>query len=301
MLDILLMGGLAIGLWIFYRVMMKEPILPWGEKKARENSKFKKNSKATNGKNGIEMDQEPQPFQELFKDIKGIEGHMLRYKDDKFVMYAEVEPVNYFLLSHAEQEAIDVVFERWLAQTNYQFQIYLQNRYVDLSDQISSMRKSMEDAEDLSENAREYAKTMVEDLTEWQRIAPRFETKRYLLFIYQVKSNEINAENQEELEQKIVDKAFSELSRRYFAARNQLRKARIDVQLLTSEGITDVLYHAFNRKRAVKSRFKDFGPNEMLSLFVTSDQDDIRVDLVKEGLEDEGISEEGHEQKEQAS
>ncbi|MGG1594751.1 hypothetical protein [Terribacillus saccharophilus] len=300
MRDVLVFIGFGIGLWIFYRIAMKEPIIPWGEKKTRENNRFKK-KKNPNNKSNIDLDEEPQPFKDLFKDLEGIQGHMLRYKDDTFVMLAEVEPVNYFLLSQAEQEAIDVVFERWLAQTNYRFQIYLQNRYVDLSDQIESMRKSMEDAEDLSENAREYAKTMVEDLTEWQRIAPRFETKRYLLNIYQVKSNDISADNKDELEQKIVDKAFSELSRRYFAARNQLRKARIDVQLLTSEGITEVLYHAFNRKRAVKSRFKDFGPNEMLSLFVTSDQDDIRVNLVKEGLEDEAVSEKEREEEDKAS
>src|SRR5690606_26317801 len=104
---------------------------------------------------------------------------------------------------------------------------------------------------------------------------------RYLIFTLKINTAEITADD-EELEEKIVDKAFAELHRRVITAKNQLNKARMDVQLLTNEGIADVIYHAFNRKKAVKNRFKDFGEQEMLASYVTADQDDIRIELVKE-------------------
>ncbi|WP_078557232.1 hypothetical protein [Bacillus alkalicellulosilyticus] len=299
MMDIIIMGTFGLIIYIGARLIMKEPILPWKEKKDIGETKFSAKKEKKN-KHNIPLDQEPNVFEDFFHDVKEINNHMIRYKDNKFVLLAEVEPVNYFLLSQEEQEAIDVTFERWLAQTNYHFQFYLQNRYIDLSEPIEEMRKNMIESEDLHDNAIEYGKSMVDELTKWQQISPRYETKRYLVFTYQVKVNAITADDKEELEEKIVDKAFSELYRRFNTAKSQLRKARMNVQLLTSEGISEVLYHAFNRRKAVKNRFKDIGLQEMLAVYVTADQDDTRIELVKEGIDLE-FSKEEEKQKEQAS
>ncbi|MFP3361339.1 hypothetical protein R0K17_28940, partial [Planococcus sp. SIMBA_143] len=76
------------------------------------------------------------------------------------------------------------------------------------------MRQNMMKAEDLHENALEYGKSMVDDLTRWQAIAPRYETKRYLIFSYKVKVSDITADDKEEFENKRIDKAFAELYRR---------------------------------------------------------------------------------------
>jgi len=293
MKEILIMGIFGFIIYAFARKMEKKPILPWKEgavpAEIRISGKKQKKNKQT-----IELDQEPNVFQDLFNDIKEINNHMIRHHDNTFVLMAEVEPVNYFLLSHEEQEAIDVTFERWLAQiaSSQNTQWYLQNRYVDLSEPIEKMRKSMIDADDLHENAVEYGKSLIDDLTKWQQIAPRFETKRYILFTHQIKVNEITAEDKEELEEKIVEKAFAELYRRMNAAKSQLRKARMEVHLLTNEGICEVLYHAFNRRKAIKNRYKDIALQEMTSLFVTADQDSTRIELVKEGLDNEFANEE---------
>lgn len=227
--------------------------------------------------------------------MKEIKHHMLSYKDNTFVMYIEVEQVNYFLLSQSEQEAIDVTFETWLAQTNYNVQFYLQNRYIDLSEPIMKMQETMNEADDLHVNTVMYGESMVENLIVWQNTSPIFETKRYLIFTLKINTAEITADDEEGLEEKIVDKAFAELHRRVITAKNQLNKARMDVQLLTNEGIADVIYHAFNRKKAVKNRFKDFGEQEMLASYVTADQDDIRIELVKEAIRNENSQEEEEE------
>lgn len=290
-MDILFLFGVLLGCYIVIRLSLKEPIIPWKEKSPTQQPKLSKR-KEKQKKHHIEIDQEPDAFRELFKDIKEIDNHMIRYHHNRFVMIAEVEPVNYFLLSQHEQEAIDVTFERWLAQINYNVAFYLQNRFIDLADPIEIMRNNMVEANDLSDNAFQYGRSLLEELNKWQKVSPRYETKRYLIFTYDVNTKEITADDEEELEQKITDKAFAELYRRYNTAKSSLRRARMNVQLLTNEGIGEVLYHAFNRRKAVKNRYYDFAKHEVNSMYVTADQDDVRVELVKEGLKDETIQQE---------
>uniref|UniRef100_UPI003F49AE50 hypothetical protein n=1 Tax=Priestia koreensis TaxID=284581 RepID=UPI003F49AE50 len=292
-IDFIVLTALALGFYVFSRLMLKEPLIPWGAKKKRVSkqgtSKSKgKTSKGKKGKKSVGDEDEPDPFEELFSDMEEIVKKMIRFENDRFVMIAEVDPVNYFLLSPEEQEAIDRTFETWLATLHYPVQIYLQNRYVDLSDPIEKMRDIMLGQDDLPINAIEYGQSMIEDLTRWQELTPRYETKRYLAVSYQVNVKEINADNKDELEEKILQKAYNELSRRVSAAANALRKARIGVNRLDNDGIGELLYFAFNRKKAIKNRYKDIARNEMLALYTTADQDERHIELVKEMIDRDG-------------
>jgi hypothetical protein len=279
MKNVLVFVGILLFMYVFYKLMVREPILPWKEKKKNTYTPSIKKTKK-NKKHSVELEQEPELILDLFEDIEDMSENMLITKDYRFIMMAEVEPVNYFLLSQEEQEAIDVIFERWLAQIDYPVQIYLQNRLTDLSFAIEEMEKNMS-AADLSPNAIEYGRSFLEYLNRWQTYTPRYETKRYLIFHYQINPASIEAADEEELKERLYDKAFAELYRRFNTAKSQLRKAYIDVHLLSNEGITDVLYHALNRHKAVKNRFRDIQRKEMLSLYVTADQDDARIEAVK--------------------
>lgn len=294
-MPIIFLVVLGLVMYVMVQKSYGRPIIPFLKKDSDNEQpvKYKKNNPKKKPKD-IELEEEPEPFRKFLEDVKEIKHHMLSYKDNTFVMYTEVEQVNYFLLSQSEQEAIDVTFETWLAQTNYNVQFYLQNRYIDLSEPIMKMQETMNEADDLHVNTVMYGESMVENLIVWQNTSPIFETKRYLIFTLKINTAEITADD-EELEEKIVDKAFAELHRRVITAKNQLNKARMDVQLLTNEGIADVIYHAFNRKKAVKNRFKDFGEQEMLASYVTADQDDIRIELVKEAIRNENSQEEEEE------
>lgn len=299
-MDILIFLVVGMGFWVFYRLMIKEPILPWGEKKAKKstNPKGRKGNKKSKGYES-EEEEEPAAFRELFSDLKEISNHMIRYHDNKFVMMCEIDPCNYFLLSQDEQEQIDISFETWLSQINYNVQFYLQSRYVDLSEPIENMRKSMEEDEGLNEHAYEYGRSLVNNLLEWQSSTPRYETKMFLTTTILINEKDIKAEDEEELEEKIVDKAFAELYRRYSTAKNSLRKADMDVQLLTSDGIAQTLYYAFNRRKAVTNKFKDLGLKEMLSLYCTADQTQNRIEAVKEMIDHENKNEEESIEKDQ--
>lgn len=289
MKDILFLLVVGTIIYVIGRVILKEPILPWRDKK--ENITIPKNLNSNTRKSRRSKGQEPleeeeaAPFQQLFPSIQAFENHMIRHKDNTFSMMAEVDPVNYFLLDQGEQEGIDAIFETWLAQIFYPVRIYLQNRFVDLTDPIKEIQEVMDAEDDLHPLAYEYGQKMVDDLYRWQQAQPRYETKRYLIFDYKVDSKDIKADSAEEFEEKVIDKAFNELYRRVTTAKSQLRKADMNVHLLTTEGIGEVLYYTFNRRKAVKNRFKDVADKEQLTLFVTADQSAEQIAMVKEEID----------------
>lgn len=285
MKDILVLGGLVLIMWIISRIALKEPLLPWKEKKRKEGApqvKFKK-SKVVEDDDEEEIDADP--FQELFPNVISIEKHMIRQDGNKFSVMAEVHPVNYFLMNPQEQEAVDAVFETWLAQVE-QVRWYLQNRFVDLTDPIEEIQRTMQDEEDLHPLAIEYGNNMIQDLVNWQTATPRYETKRFMIFDFTIDEKDIKADSAEELEEKVVEKAFNELHRRLAAAQMQLRKANMEVQMLTTDGISETLYYQFNRRKALKSRYRDFEEKEKLALYVTADQSATQVLQVKGEIED---------------
>lgn len=287
MKDLLVLLAMVLVMYVIARVALKEPILPWKESKKKGPTRNFKNKKGKEeDEEAILADEPVAPFRDLFYDVESIESHMIRRADNHFSLMAEVEPVNYFLLDFEEQEAIDSAFETWLAQLNYPVRIYLQNRFIDMTEPVEDIEKTMKEQDDLHPDAIEFGQNMIRDLKNWQRSQPRYETKRFLIFDIHIDEKDIRAEDEEELEQKIFDKAFNELHRRMMTARQQLRKSEMNVMMLTTEGIGEALYYAFNRRKAVKNRFRDIERQEQLALFVTADQTASRVIRVKGEIED---------------
>lgn len=286
----LLVAGLVV--YIISRLILKEPIIPGRTKNVpteKKNITTQKKKKRKNDKSLLDED-EVAPFAELFPNLDSIDSHMIRQKDNLFTMIAEVTPVNYFLLDQGEQEAIDATFETWLAQLNYGVRIYLQNRFVDLTLPIEEMQKVMEEEDKEQDSlhplAMQFGQDMINNLSQWQNAQPRFETKRYLLLDYRVDRKDVRADSEEEFEEKVTDKAFTELRRRLSTAQNQLRKADIVIDMLPTDGIIEVLYYGFNRRKAVKNFYRDIENQEQLALYVTADQTASRINKVKGALED---------------
>lgn len=296
MKDILFILLLLLFLWVVAKVALKEPILPWKEKKHKERNqpnRFKKKKPMTE-----EEEVEADPFRDFFPNLVSIENHMIRQSGNQFSLMAEVHPVNYFLMNPDEQEAVDAIFETWLSQLE-QARWYLQNRFVDLTDPIEEIQRTMKEEEDLHPLAIEFGNSMIQDLQNWQTATPRYETKRFLVFDYKIEEKDIRAESAEELEEKIVEKAFNELHRRLTAAQMQLRKADMEVELLTTDGISETLYYQFNRRKALKNRYRDFESKEKLSLYVTADQTVSQILRVKGEVEN--AEKEAELEKEEAS
>lgn len=289
MKDILFLLVMGLIVYVVARLILKEPILPWKEKKnnhAVKNKNTQKHKKSQSKKEDEYLEEvEAAPFKGLFPHIHSIENHMIRHKDNTFSMMAEVEPVNYFLLDQEEQEGIDAIFETWLAQINYPVRIYLQNRFVDLTLPIQDIQSIMHEEDDLHPLAKEFGQNMINNLKQWQFEQPRYETKRYLIFDYKVDPKDIRYQEHDELETKMIDKAFDELNRRISTAQQQLRKADMHVHMLATDGICEVLYYGFNRRKAVKNHYRDIEKQEQLSLYVTADQPASYIVRVKGEIE----------------
>lgn len=211
---------------------------------------------------------------------------MIKSKGNNFSMVAEVTPVNYFLLDEEEQERVDNIFETWIAQFEYPVRIYLQSRYVDLTEQIEHIEETMDNQQNLYHKLEEYGQIMVSNLKVWQNEMPRYEIKRYLIFDIMLNPKDIKVESDEELEGRLYEKAFTELHRRLLSAQRQLRKSENEVELLTTEGIAEVLYYTFNRKKALKNRFRDVFNKEQMANFVTADQSIKKIVSVKGAIEE---------------
>lgn len=212
---------------------------------------------------------------------------MIRYHDDTFVLIAEAHPVNYYLLSNMEQEAIDIKIESWLTTLEFNTKVYIQSKFVDLTDPVRKMTETMKGAKDLTPETILYGQEVIDNLEYWQCSQPRYEQKRYLIYPYKVDISTITADTEEELEEKIVDKAFNELYRRYNASRNLLSKAKINVEMLTKDKLIELLYVSFNRRKAVKARFQDLIENENFSLYSTGETNERKLELIKKVLAEE--------------
>jgi len=72
----------------------------------------------------------------------------------------------------------------------------------------------------------------------------------------------------------------------------------MEVQLLSTDGIVEVVYYAFNRRKAMKNRYRDIERHEQLALYVTADQSAERVAAVR-GEIDRYVQEEKQKEQEQ--
>lgn len=285
MKDILVLITIALGAWIFVRMMLKEPILPWKEKARKDKGTTTDKTKKKTKKHAELDEDDTQTFKDLFANTQSIESHMIRQHDNVFKIMAEVQPINYFLRDYEEQEIIDGAFETWLAATDYHERIYLQNRFVDLIVPIEEIQKNMRQADDLNLDSIDYGENVVKELMEWQSAQPRYETKRYLIFSYKVEVKDLRIDEDDDVEERILEKAFSELHRRVLAARQHLRRGEMEVELLSTDGIIEVLYYTFNRRKALKNRYRDIERQEMLSMYVTADQTVERILHVRGEIE----------------
>lgn len=289
-MDILVLLLIGLIVYVVIQKAQKRPLLPtqlkfWSNNDttmAAKNGLHEKFSKKTNKqKQERYVEKEPNVFEELIDDVVDINYNMIICKNQRYIMMAEVHPCNYFLRSQAEQEAIDASFEAWTATLNYPCTIYLQNKFIDLSEQIEEMKKNMENQKDMPRNAMQYGRSVLNELIDWQTSQPRYETKRYLLFSYELKRNSLQLDEEDSFEEAAAEKAFNELMRRMSNAQNQLQRANIEVHPLAKDGIIEVLYHTFNRRKALKAKFKNIKEKEQMALYVTAEQSDTRVEVTK--------------------
>ncbi len=145
MLEMIYFAAIAIvGIFSFYRKMNGKPLFG-SKKKGKKQGGVEKHTTEKSWKEKIKkicllnrklMRIMLTSFVFFVEDIKEIDNHMIRYHDDTFVLIAEAHPVNYYLLSNMEQEAIDIKIESWLTTLEFNTKVYIQSKFVDLTDPV---------------------------------------------------------------------------------------------------------------------------------------------------------------------
>lgn len=287
--DILFLAVVGIVFYVVYCLVSKQPIIPTKKSKEKSNQRKKAATSQMNEQHKKEILEEVEavPFEEFFPEILDIRDGIIIQDDYWYSMMAQVLPVNYYLRDEDEQEKIDRSLESWFAKLdNTLVRVYLQNRFIDLTEDIERLQKTMELQDDLNEAAREYGKYMLEDLRRFQMESPRYEQKIFLVFDYKVNINDLRIDEGEDLEEKAFDKAKNELLRRYKTANQMLFKAENELSLLNTSDIVEVSYHQFNRRKARKIRYKNIEQEEMMSVYLTADQNPEHIANVKEEIDD---------------
>lgn len=286
--DILVLAIAAIFVYLVYCFIAKRPIIPTKKNldKARLKKKEARNQAREKFKNELLDEDEAVPFQDFFPEIEDIKEGMIIQEGYWYSIVAQVIPVNYYLLDEEEQDKIDKDFESWLSQLDNSLpRIYVQNRFIDLTENIEQIQKTMIEQDDLNEDAQQYGKYMLEDLKNFQIERPRFEQRYSLIFDYQVNTSELRLEDGDILEEKAMEKAKAELLRKLSTAQSQLYKSGNEVIRLSTEGIIELLYHQFNRRKARKNRFRDIAQQEMMALYSTANQSAEHIAEVKEDID----------------
>ncbi|PGL77247.1 hypothetical protein CN931_25175 [Bacillus sp. AFS054943] len=292
MIDLLYFAAFGVVLLFMYKLFLD----PKAEAKRREKERNKPSSKKGSKKNGKkslfgrsttedeDTEEELGFLKELMEEVKEFKDHMILLNDGTFVMIAEVKPTNYALASPEEQEIIDTRYELWLAQIEGNTKVHLQNRYKDLTEPIKEMQRNMNEATDLPAAALMYGQEVIDNLQFWLRSNPRYEQRRYIILTYKpdMQSLVLEAEDDdEEIQDALFERAFSELFRRFNASADTLKKAKMKVDLLTKDGLIELAYVSLNRKKAIKNRWADMVSQGNFSLYTTGDYSDRKLDIYK--------------------
>ncbi|KEK11080.1 hypothetical protein EP18_13985 [Lysinibacillus sphaericus] len=287
MIDLLVYSGMALVFYISYCIAKKEPIIR--TKKNLEKHRNKKQAKYEEITNkhheDILNEIEPLTFDNLFDDLIDIKNGVIIKDNNWYTKIVEITPVNYYLLDLDEQEQIDKKFEIWTTKLDGQYpRIYFQNRFIDLTENTELIKHTFHSQSDLPAKAIEYGKYLLADLEDFQIKTPRYELKIYLIFDYEVRIQDIHVEDGDDIQEALFDKANTELNRAIQKS-SSLTKSGVKINELDTAGVTELHYHLFQRRRARKLRFNDIQNNEMLAMYVNSDQTPEHMAAVKEEID----------------
>ena len=210
-----------------------------------------------------------------FMEFDKVEDNMIVQKNgNKYIMVIECQGVNYDLMSEIEKNAVEEGFIQFLNTLRNPIQIYVQTRTLNLEFSLQTYKDKVKEIEDNLERQEmkyremagsgNYSKEQLNqayyELTKQRNLA---EYGKDIIYNTEKMSLNKNVLNQkyyivvpyysEELGQNNFDKeeiknyAFSELYTRCQSMIRTLSACGVNGKILTSKGLIDLLYVAYNR------------------------------------------------------
>lgn len=157
-------------------------------------------------------------------------------KNNNYIKIIKVVPVNYYLKSELEKEAILNAYKNFLKSCNFNMQILIQSQKEDLSTHCSSVKKqSKKEINKILEVSKNYL-NYIQEINYTQKSA----TKSYYIIIndYNNKKNIVKDEN-------II---FDELKDKYYIIKENLSRCGNNViNISNKKEIKNILYSFFNK------------------------------------------------------
>ena len=113
-----------------------------------------------------------------FNFIKDVEKYMVLRVDGVKVNVLKIEPINFNLKTKSEQKNILESYKNLLRQCNFDFQIYVQTKKVDVGKHISEIKKCIKYEEEIAEMALDYIELIKNTLDSKSSISRSF----YMIF-----------------------------------------------------------------------------------------------------------------------
>ncbi len=191
------------------------------------------------------------PRAQDFLDFLDIQDGLLILPGGRYRAVIEVVgTVNFGLLSEAEQEQVEASFRALLSSLSFPVQMFVQTRLLDLGEQISAVQRNVDH---LPESMRDYARAFAEHLAGWMKSRAILTRRNYIVIPYDGPGD--------------FDTARREIQRRVEVVESEVKRWLGSVRLDT-ERLTDVLYVAFNKSRAVSARVSDAASHGFLIPFI---------------------------------
>lgn len=161
---------------------------------------------------------------------------IIKMRNNNYIKIIKVTPVNYYLKSELEKQAILNCYKNFLKVCNFNIQILVQSQKEDLSIHCSSVKiQSKKESKKISEISQKYL-NYIQEINCIQKSA----TKSYYILINTTKdkNNLINDENI----------FFDELKDKYFIIKENLsRCGNIVINISNKKEIKNILYSFLNK------------------------------------------------------
>src|SRR5574344_246523 len=170
---------------------------------------------------------------------------IIKMKNNKYVKILKILPVNYYLKSELEKEAILNSYKNFLKICNFNIQILIQSQKEDLSTHCSNVRNQLKrENNKISEISNNYL-NYIQELNFIQKSA----TKSYYILI-SIKKEKNNLINDEKI-------FFDELKDKYFIVKENLsRCGNILINISNKNEIKNILYSFLNKENQEVNLFR---------------------------------------------
>jgi len=197
-----------------------------------------------------------------FLGFKDIRDNMLIIDDYRYRSVLEVQPINFFLKSAAEQQAIEVAFKSALDSLRYPIEIFIPSLRMDPDNNLAEMQVYLHQANPL---LQAYGRDLIEFTRNWVARKSLLTKGFYIIISY---DHLISSEKQVKPET-IYQQASLELENRAFRLAEDLAACGLKAKVLGTPALTEFIFKVYNRERSTRVNIAAAQEDGFLSLYTT--------------------------------